>query len=101
MDELDFAISLLEDRNISSEYELFDKYKGRTDVYFSYRNIAKVGINPLSTYQTPNGVYCYSCDMYKRVEDIPFRVLIMVMYIFSKLGLVFIRSRVGSILDLN
>jgi hypothetical protein len=35
------------------------EYKDRDDIYISFRNINKIGINPSSKYNTPNGIYTY------------------------------------------
>jgi len=47
-----------ESRNYPTDIELYEKYKGQ-DVYYSYRSIDKLGINPNSKYDTPNGIYAY------------------------------------------
>ena len=49
---------LKENRNYPTDEELYDKYRGQ-DVYYSYRSIDKLGINPKSKYDTPNGIYAY------------------------------------------
>ncbi|MDX9695048.1 MAG: hypothetical protein RBT49_04585 [Bacteroidales bacterium] len=41
------------------------QYVNRDDVYVSFRDIEKLGINPKSTYSTPNGIYCYWLKSYK------------------------------------
>ena len=47
-----------EDRKYPTDQELYEKYKDN-DVYFSYRSIDKLGINPKSRFDTPNGIYAY------------------------------------------
>ena len=47
-----------ENRNYPTDEELYNKYKDQ-DVYYSYRSIDKLGINPKSKYDTPNGIYAY------------------------------------------
>ena len=42
------------------------KYRGRADVFVSFRDpvggAPKIGINPKSTFNTPNGIYAYPID---------------------------------------
>ncbi len=45
-------------------YEAISKYLD-DDVYISFRNVNKLGINPSSSYGTPNGIYCYRLQSYK------------------------------------
>lgn len=47
------------------------KYSNMDDVYVSFRSVNKLGINPKSDYNTPNGIYCYSLESYK--DDIDAR----------------------------
>ena len=42
-----------------SAWDYVDKYKNDPDVYISFTTIDKIGINPRSVYNTPNGIYCY------------------------------------------
>lgn len=49
---------LNENRKIPTDLELYEKYKNQ-NVYYSYRSIDKLGINPKSKYNTPNGIYAY------------------------------------------
>ena len=52
---------LYEARNIPTEDELRSKYDAMNDsYYFSYRSINKIGLNPQSQWNTPNGVYTYN-----------------------------------------
>ncbi|MCK9428530.1 MAG: hypothetical protein M0R17_00785 [Candidatus Omnitrophica bacterium] len=52
---------LYEARNIPTEDELREKYGSLGDSYFfSYRSINKIGLNPQSQWNTPNGVYTYN-----------------------------------------
>lgn len=39
--------------------QTLEKYKDDPNVYISYRSINKIGINPNSRYNTPNGIYAY------------------------------------------
>ncbi len=43
---------------ISTTNEIL-KYRGQDDIFVSFGSINKVGINPSSTYNTPNGFYTY------------------------------------------
>lgn len=63
---------LYEARNIPSVDSLRDKYEGDPDVYFSYRSINKLGINPNNTYDTPTGIYAYNVEDMGG-ERIPFK----------------------------
>jgi hypothetical protein len=36
-----------------------ERYKDDPDIYISFTNIDKIGINPSSNYNTPNGIYTY------------------------------------------
>ena len=47
------------DELISSTEFLIKKYGGREDVYISFTELDKLGINPQSRYQTPLGIYTY------------------------------------------
>ncbi|MCK9428527.1 MAG: hypothetical protein M0R17_00770 [Candidatus Omnitrophica bacterium] len=50
--------------------ELREKYEQDPDVYFSYRDINKIGINPKSKWETPNGIYAYNVeDMEGKVPE--------------------------------
>jgi hypothetical protein len=42
-----------------SAYDKLIKYKDNEDVYFSFRSIEKIGINPSSQWNTPNGIYTF------------------------------------------
>lgn len=42
--------------------ELREKYEQDPNVYFSYRDINKIGINPKSKWDTPNGIYAYNVE---------------------------------------
>lgn len=61
---------LNESRNYPTDIELFQKYKNQ-DVYYSYRSIDKLGINPNSKYDTPNGIYAYPVK-YQNPEEVKF-----------------------------
>lgn len=40
-------------------WDYLEKYKNDPDVYISFTEIDKIGINPKSKYNTPIGIYCY------------------------------------------
>ena len=42
-----------------SAYEQLKKYKDDPNIFISFTNIEKIGINPFSTYDTPLGIYFY------------------------------------------
>lgn len=42
-----------------SAYEWLRPYKDRDDIFISFTSIGKIGINPHSGYNTPNGIYTY------------------------------------------
>jgi hypothetical protein len=46
-----------------SPYEQLEKYKDDPDVYISFRDIKKIGINPQSRYNTPNAIYSYPLSL--------------------------------------
>jgi ankyrin repeat protein len=57
--------------------DIIKKYKDDPDVYISYRSIDKIGINPMSKFNTPNGIYTYPLKeiydkIYNNIEDVPF-----------------------------
>jgi len=74
-----------------SSYDALRKYFGRSDVYFSMRDINKLGINPNSKYDTPNGIYSYWLNVYedklaskKSIEKtVPFAGASPIVYIFK------------------
>lgn len=44
-----------------------------SDLFITYTLLDKVGINPKSTYNTPNGIYCYTLEYYASVKgEVPF-----------------------------
>ena len=47
-----------------STMERLEKYKDRDDVYISFTDLPKAGLNPASNYDTPIGVYCYPLKYY-------------------------------------
>ncbi|MCK9428528.1 MAG: hypothetical protein M0R17_00775 [Candidatus Omnitrophica bacterium] len=53
---------LYESKNTPTVDELKQKYEDDLNVYFSYRSINKIGINPKSEWRTPNGIYAYNID---------------------------------------
>ena len=52
----------------SSVIDQLMKYNGDDSIYISFTELKKIGINPTSSYATPNGVYCYKLNDY--IEDI-------------------------------
>lgn len=42
-----------------SAISALERYEGRDDIFISFRDIEKLGINPGSTYDTPIGIYAY------------------------------------------
>jgi hypothetical protein len=42
-----------------SAYEALKKYKDDPDIYVSFTDLNKIGIKPLSGFNTPNGIYTY------------------------------------------
>src|ERR1035437_4544988 len=47
-----------------------NKYRTRDDVYISYSDIPKLGINPQSDFKTPIGIYAYPLkEMWESVEN--------------------------------
>ena len=61
---------LYESKNAPSVDDLRKKYEQDPNVYFSYRSINKIGINPKSKWDTPNGIYCYNVeDMEGKVPE--------------------------------
>ena len=49
---------------------LLNKYRTRDDVYISYSDIPKLGINPQSDFKTPIGIYAYPLkEMWESVEN--------------------------------
>lgn len=44
-----------------------------SDLFLTFTSVDKVGINPKSSYGTPNGIYCYSLEYYNSVQgEVPF-----------------------------
>lgn len=65
-----------------SAYDQLLKYKDNPNVYISMTQLPKLGINPVSHFDTPNGIYCYPLqmiwriyhlDISKSLEALPFR----------------------------
>lgn len=48
-------------KNIVSQY-VKQKYGNRPNIFLSFSSTNKVGIHPSSSYNTPNGVYCYPLE---------------------------------------
>ena len=71
-----------------------EPYKNDPDVYISFRDINKIGINPFTKFNTPNGIYTYPLkEMWKNVVNntIPYageRPLVYVVKLKSKKGFV-------------
>ena len=53
-----------------SAYEQLLKYKDNPNVYISMTGLPKLGINPLSKYNTPLGIYCYPLQYVWDIYDI-------------------------------
>jgi hypothetical protein len=50
--------------------KLLEKYKDRSDVFASFTDLPKLGINPQSEYDTPIGVYAYPIGYtYRKFTD--------------------------------
>jgi hypothetical protein len=65
----------------TSAYQQLLKYKDNPNVYISMTTVPKLGLNPLSKWDTPLGIYCYPLqavwdvykfDMYKSLDKLPF-----------------------------
>lgn len=78
---LEFLKTINEDikvgvRNEEIWYDyLKEKYgdKNTDNLFVTFVNVDKVGINPKSQYDTPIGVYAYPLDYVLEEEDVPFR----------------------------
>jgi hypothetical protein len=59
------------DKNIKiSAYDELKVFKDDPDIYISFRNINKIGINPKSRFNTPNGIYTYPLrEIWKEIES--------------------------------
>ena len=63
-----------------SAHEYLEKYKDDPDIYISFSNIPKIGINPKSDFNTPLGIYTYPLKEIwkqrignrKETKDVPF-----------------------------
>ena len=57
-----------------SAWDYLEQYKNDSDVYISFTEIDKIGINPLSYFNTPLGIYCYPLHEFvkKYIKDIDF-----------------------------
>lgn len=62
-------------------YQQLLKYKDNPNVYISMTDIPKLGLNPLSKFETPLGIYCYPLkevwaaydfDTHKSVKKLPY-----------------------------
>ena len=42
-----------------NSYQALLPYSKRDDIYISFTNVDKIGVNPKSTFNTPLGIYCY------------------------------------------
>ena len=65
----------------NSAYQQLLKYKDNPNVYISMTTVPKLGLNPLSKWDTPLGIYCYPLqavwdvykfDTYKNLDNLPF-----------------------------
>jgi hypothetical protein len=65
---LKFSQFLFEKRSPKSQtesaYSILKQYANDPDIYISFTRIDKIGINPGSKFNTPNGVYCYPLKEY-------------------------------------
>lgn len=55
--------------------QALEPYKNDPDIYISFTEVDKIGINPKSSFNTPNGIYTYPLkEIWKHVENdtIPF-----------------------------
>lgn len=74
---------------VISPIEELAKYKDDPDVYISYTEIDKIGINPQSPYNTPLGIYTYPLkEMFKEMKgditNVPFAGLRKYVYVVKK-----------------
>lgn len=46
----------------SERGKMLDRFRGRSDVFGSFTDIFKLGVNPQTEYNTPAGIYSYSID---------------------------------------
>ena len=53
----------LETSKKRSPYEQLEKYKDDPNVYISFRDIKRIGINPQPRYNTPNGIFSYPLSL--------------------------------------
>lgn len=53
-----------------SVYDQIKDYVDKENCFVSFTSIEKIGINPGSSYQTPNGIYCYPLKKSIEVYDI-------------------------------
>ena len=83
-----------------SAYDALKQYADDSNVYITFTEIDKVGLNPQSPYNTPLGVYCYplkeawdryNINSHKSLKGLPFasdRPNIYVIRLFKKDGFV-------------
>lgn len=77
-----------------SDFDELEKYKDKDDVFISFRSIDKIGINPKSVYNTPNGIYTYPLkEVYnnnfkldKKQIDVPFAGFEPYIFVIKKQG---------------
>lgn len=73
-----YIIGLLEAQRYFTQtgLERLKKYAGDPEIYISYRNINKIGINPNNEYNTPYAIYAYPLNSFlgamKHSGDVPF-----------------------------
>lgn len=68
----EYVLSLLEAQRYftQSGYERLKKYKDDPNIFISYRSINKLGINPKSEFNTPNGIYAYPIkEIWDNIEN--------------------------------
>jgi len=74
-----------------SGFEGLKKYIGEDNIYFSMRDLNKLGINPNSKWDTPNGIYSYNLDVYSDaiekqkgvINVLPFQSDAPYIYVFT------------------
>lgn len=53
-----------------SAYEALKKYKDDPNIYISFTELKKIGIKPITEYNTPNGIYTYPLkEIWDDIED--------------------------------
>lgn len=55
---------------VVTSYNQLSKYKNDPDVYISFTHINKIGVNPSSSYSTPNGIYTFPLAVTWEMYDV-------------------------------